>query len=62
LDATVDPAQRKTIASQLGKLMMDATPVIITYHRAGLRAASTRVQGPYLAGDNSDWRATWLSA
>jgi peptide/nickel transport system substrate-binding protein len=62
LDATVDPAQRKTIVAQLGKTMMDDTPVIITYHRAGLRAASTRFQGPYLAGDNPDFRANWLEA
>jgi peptide/nickel transport system substrate-binding protein len=62
LDATVDPDQRKAIVAQLGKTMMDATPVIITYHRAALRSVSTKVQGPYVPGDNTDFRAAWLQA
>ena len=62
LDATVDPSQRKTIVTQLGKTMMDATPVVITYHRAALRAISSKVQGQWISGDNPDYRQNWLAS
>jgi peptide/nickel transport system substrate-binding protein len=62
LDATVDPAARKALVSQLGKTMQDATPVLIAYHRNGLRSVSTRFRGTWIAGDIPDFRTNWLQA
>jgi peptide/nickel transport system substrate-binding protein len=62
LDVTADPTQRKAIVSQLGRTMMDATPVVITYHWAALVAITSKLEGPWIPSDRRDYRLNWLSA